>query len=40
MIPWVNEDWPVEIYDNYFHDIIVHIGDNYLHTKQSENLLD
>ena len=25
--------------DNYFHDIIVHIGDNYLHTKQSENLL-
>ena len=21
--------------DNYFHDIIVHIGDNYLHTKQS-----
>jgi hypothetical protein len=26
--------------DNYFHDIIVHIGDNYLHTKQSENLLD
>ena len=25
--------------DNYFHDIIVHIGDNYSHTKQSENLL-
>ena len=24
--------------DNYFHDIIVHIGDNYSHTKQSENL--
>jgi len=26
--------------DNYFHDIIVHIGDNYLHTKQSKNLLE
>jgi hypothetical protein len=25
--------------DNYFHDIIVHIGDNYSHTKLSENLL-
>ena len=25
--------------DNYFHDIIVHIGDNYSHTKQSKNLL-
>jgi hypothetical protein len=25
--------------DNYFHDIIVHIGDNYSHTKQSQNLL-
>ena len=24
--------------DNYFHDIIIHIGDNYSHTKQSENL--
>jgi len=25
--------------DNYFHDIIIHIGDNYSHTKQSQNLL-
>ena len=25
---------------NYFHDIIVHIGDNYSHSKKSENLLD
>ena len=25
--------------DNYFHDIIIHIGDNYSHTKQSERLL-
>ena len=25
--------------DNYFHDIIIHIGDNYFHTKQSKNLL-
>ena len=25
--------------DNYFHDIIIHIGDNYSHTKQSKNLL-
>ena len=25
--------------DNYFHDIIIHIGDNYSHTKQSEKLL-
>jgi hypothetical protein len=25
--------------DNYFHDIIIHIGDNYEHTKQSKNLL-
>jgi hypothetical protein len=24
--------------DNYFHDIIIHIGDNYSHTKQSKNL--
>ena len=24
---------------NYFHDIIVHVGDNYEHTKQSQNLL-
>ena len=26
--------------DNYFHDIIVHIGDNYLHTQKSKNLLE
>ena len=26
--------------DNYFHDIIIHIGDNYSHTKQSQNLLN
>lgn len=25
--------------NNYFHDIIIHIGDNYSHTKQSEKLL-
>jgi hypothetical protein len=25
---------------NYFHDIIVHIGDNYSHSEKSENLLD
>ena len=25
--------------DNYFHDIIIHIGDNYSHSKQSQNLL-
>jgi len=25
--------------DNYFHDIIIHIGDNYSHSKQSKNLL-
>ena len=25
--------------DNYFHDIIIHIGDSYSHTKQSKNLL-
>ena len=25
--------------DNYFHDIIIHIGDNYSHTKQSQSLL-
>ena len=25
--------------DNYFYDIIIHIGDNYSHTKQSQNLL-
>ena len=25
--------------DDYFHDTIVHIGDNYSHTKQSQNLL-
>ena len=25
--------------DNYFHDIIIHIGDNYSYTKQSEKLL-
>ena len=26
--------------DNYFHDIIIHIGDNYSYTKQSEKLLN
>ena len=25
--------------DNYFYDIIIHIGDNYSHTQQSEKLL-
>ena len=25
--------------DNYFHDIIIHVGDNYLHTKQSNKLI-
>jgi hypothetical protein len=24
--------------DNYFHDIIIHIGDNYSHSKQSSLL--
>ena len=26
--------------DNYFHDIIIHIGDNYSHTKKSKKLLN
>ena len=24
--------------DNYFHDIIIHIGDNFNHTSRSRNL--
>ena len=26
--------------DNYFHDIIIHIGDNYSHSKQSQKFLE
>jgi len=34
----IRESYKIKL-DNYFHDIIVHIGDNYSHTKQSQNLL-
>ena len=26
--------------ENYFHDIIIHIGDNFCHSEQSSSLLD